>query len=191
MFQWFPYSLQYKSEFGNREFMIWAIVSSRSCLCWLYRASLSSAAKNIINLIFGIDHLVISMCSHLLCCWKRVFTNTSAFSWQNSVSLCPASFCTPKSNLPVTPDISDFLLLHSSPLKAHHFGVSSRGSCRSSQNHSTSASLPLVVGQRLELLWYWMVCLINKQKSFCHLWDCTQVLHFRLFCWLWGLLHFF
>ena len=25
---------------------------------------------------------------------------TSAFSWQNSISLCPASFCTPRPNLP-------------------------------------------------------------------------------------------
>ena len=31
--------------------MIWATVSSRSCSCWLSRASSSSAAKNIINLI--------------------------------------------------------------------------------------------------------------------------------------------
>ena len=31
--------------------MIWAIVSSQSCFCWLYRASPSLAAKNIINLI--------------------------------------------------------------------------------------------------------------------------------------------
>ena len=31
--------------------MIWAPVSSRSCFCWLYRASPSLAAKNIINLI--------------------------------------------------------------------------------------------------------------------------------------------
>ena len=30
-----------------------------------------------------------------------------------------------------------------------------------------------------------------KQRSFCHFWDCTQVLHFGLFCWLWWLLHFF
>ena len=29
-----------------------------------------------------------------MCCWKRVFAMTSVFSWQNSVSLCPASFCT-------------------------------------------------------------------------------------------------
>ena len=31
---------------------------------------------------------------------------TSAFSWQNSVSLCPASLFTPRPNLPVTPGIS-------------------------------------------------------------------------------------
>ena len=30
---------------------------------------------------------------------------TNAFSWQNSVSLCLASFCTPRPNLPVTPSI--------------------------------------------------------------------------------------
>ena len=28
-------------------------------------------------------------------------------------------------------------------------------------------------------------------KSLCHFWDCTQAHHFRLFCWLWWLLHFF
>ena len=31
---------------------------------------------------------------------------TSAFSWQNSISLCPASSCTPRPNLPVTPGVS-------------------------------------------------------------------------------------
>ena len=31
---------------------------------------------------------------------------TSVFSWQNSISLCPASFCTPRPNLPVTPGVS-------------------------------------------------------------------------------------
>ena len=47
----FPYFLQFKSEFGNKEFMIWATVSSWSCFCWLCRVSPSLAAKNIINLI--------------------------------------------------------------------------------------------------------------------------------------------
>ena len=46
-----PYFLQYKSEFGNKEFMIWTTVGSQSCFCWLYRASPSLAAKTIINLI--------------------------------------------------------------------------------------------------------------------------------------------
>ena len=51
---------------------------------------------------------------------------TSAFCWQNSISLCPVSFCTPRSNLPVTPGYSlDYLLLHSGPLlwQGHLFGV--------------------------------------------------------------------
>ena len=38
------------SEFCNKQFMIWATVSSRSCFCWLYRASLSLTTKNIIDL---------------------------------------------------------------------------------------------------------------------------------------------
>ena len=45
------------------------------------------------------------MQSHLLCCWKRMFSTTSAFSWPNSISLCPSSFCTPRPNLPVTPGL--------------------------------------------------------------------------------------
>ena len=32
-----------------------------------------------------------------------VFAMTSVFSWQNSTSFCPASFCTPRPNLTVTP----------------------------------------------------------------------------------------
>ena len=54
---------------------------------------------------FSIDHLVMSMCRILSCCWKRVFAMSSVFSWQNSVSLCLASFCTPKLNLLFTPGI--------------------------------------------------------------------------------------
>ena len=48
----------------------------------------------------------MSMCSLLLCCWKRVFAMTSVSSWQNSISLCPASFHIPRQNLPITPGIS-------------------------------------------------------------------------------------
>ena len=106
----------------------------------------------------------------------------------------PVSFLTPRPNLPVIPGISwlpTFAFLSPVMKRTSLFGVSSRRSCRSSKNHSTLTSSALVVGHRLGLLWYWMVCLGNEQRSFCHFWDCTQVLHFGLFCWLWELLHFF
>ena len=37
--------------------------------------------------------------------WVK-FTHSSAFSWQNSISLFPASFCIPRPYLPVTPGVS-------------------------------------------------------------------------------------
>ena len=37
-----------------------------------------------------------------MCCPKMVSAMTNVFSWQNSVSLCPPSFCTARPNLPVT-----------------------------------------------------------------------------------------
>ena len=60
---------------------------------------------------------------------------TSAFSWQNSISLCPASFYTPRPNLPVTPGVSSFptFAFYSPVMKRTSFlGVSSKRSCRSS-----------------------------------------------------------
>ena len=35
---------------------------------------------------------------------------TSVFSWQNSISFCPASFCTPRPNLPVS--LTSFKIKH-------------------------------------------------------------------------------
>ena len=186
--------------------MIWATVSSRSCFCWLYRASLSLAAKNIINLILilttrwsvSIDYLLtVWWCPRvgsLLCCWKRVFAMTSVFSWQNFISLCPASFSIPRPNLPVTPGVSWL------PTFSFQSPMMKQTSClmlvlEGLVGLHRTIQLQLLqhywLGHRLGLLWYWTVCLGNEQRSFCHFWDCTQVLHFRLFCWLWGLLHFF
>ena len=77
----------------------------------------------------------------------------------------------------------DFLLLHSSPLwwKGHLFWVlvlkGPIGLHRAIQLHFIQHYW---LGHRLGLPWYWMVCLGNKQRSFCRFWDCIQVLHFRL-----------
>ena len=87
--------------------MICGTVSSRSCFYWLYRAFPSLTATSIISLILVLVHVVTSMCRMVSCVvGKRAFAMTSAFSWQNSVNLCPTSFCTPRPNLPVTPGIS-------------------------------------------------------------------------------------
>jgi len=71
---------------------------------------------------------------------SRVFSYTTVQkhpffgTQQNSVSFCPASFCTPRPNLLLQISL-DFQLLHSNPLwwKWHlFFGVSYRRPCRSS-----------------------------------------------------------
>ena len=50
---------------------------------------------------------------------------TSAFSWQNSVSLCPASFHIPRPNLPVIPGVSGLptCAFQSPIMKGHLLGV--------------------------------------------------------------------
>ena len=167
--------------------MIWATVSSLSCFCWLYRASPSLATKNIINLI---SVLTIWWCpcveSSLVLLEEGVCYDQCIF-WQNSISLCPASFRIPRPNFPVTPGVSwlPTFAFQSPIMKRTSFsGVSSR---RVVGLHRT-VHLQLLqhywLGHRLGLLWYWVVCFGNEQRSFCHFWDCIQVLHFRLFCWL-------
>ena len=112
----FPYFLPFKPRFFHKELMIWATDSSRSCFHWLYIAFPSWATKNIINLISVLTIWWCSCVEAYLGGWKKVFAMTSMFSWENSVSLCPASFCTPSSNLPVISVSPDFLLLDSNPL---------------------------------------------------------------------------
>ena len=120
---------------------------------------------------------------------------SSVFSWQNSVSLCPASFWTQRPNLPVTSGISwlSTFAFQSPLMKRTSFFLVLV--LEGLVGHHKTVQLQLLqhywLGHRLGWLWYWMVCLGNEQRSFCHFWDCTQVLHFRLSCWLWGLLHFF
>ena len=102
---------------------------------------------------------MLSMCRVVSCVWNRVFAMTSVVSWQNSVSLCPASFCTPRSNLPVTPDISWLpTLAFQSPImkRTPFLAASSRRSYRSSQNHSTSGYSAFLVGAQT-----WITIILN------------------------------
>ena len=114
--------------------MIWATVSSQPCFCWRYRASPPLAAKKIINLISVLTTWWCPCVESSLVVLERVFAMISEFSWQNSVSLCPASFCIPRPNFPVTPGISRLptFAFHSPIMKRTSFsGVSSWRSHRS------------------------------------------------------------
>ena len=169
--------------------MIWATVSSQSCFCWLYRASPSLAAKNIINLILV---LAILWCP----CVESCAVGRGCFlwpvrSWQNSTSFFPASFCTWRPNLPVIPGVSwlSTFAFQSLIIKRTSLWVLVLRCLH------RAVQLQLFqrywLGHRLGLPWRWMVCFGNEQRSFCCFWDFIQVLHFVLFCWLWWLLHLF
>ena len=67
----------------------------------------SADSKGINKAVISIQKLVhvwAAFIMHIFF-WKRVFAMTSAFSWQNSISLCGVSFHTPRPNLPVTPGV--------------------------------------------------------------------------------------
>ena len=130
--------------------MIWATVNSRSCFCWLHRTSPSSGAKNIINLI---SVLTIWRCPcadfSLVLLEGGVCYDQCILLAKNSVSICPASFCTPWSNLPVTSGVSwlPTFALHPPIMKMTSFwGVSSK---RSDGDCSHEIKRSLLLGRNL------------------------------------------
>ena len=64
--------------------MIWATVTSQSWFWWLYRASLSLAAKNIINLILVLTIWWCPCVESSLVLLEEGVAMTSAFSWHAS-----------------------------------------------------------------------------------------------------------
>ena len=86
--------------------MIWASVSSWSCFCWLYRASPSLAAKNIINLIWVLIIWCFPCVESSLVLLEKGVCYDQCVLLAKMNSLCPASFRIPRPNLPVIPGIS-------------------------------------------------------------------------------------
>ena len=141
--------------------MIWTTVSSRSCFCWLYTTSPSLAAKNkiwfwdrVISWVVGKGCLLWPACS-----LDKVLLVFSLLHFVLQGQTCLLFQVT-----------LDFLLLHSNPLwwKGYLlFGVSSRRSCRSHRNCQLQLFGHQWLGHRLGLLWYRIVFLGKKSKSFC------------------------
>ena len=106
----FPYFLQFKSEFCNKEFMIWATVSSRSCFCWQYKAA-SLTAKNILSLILVL--IFVLMILIWWCPWVVIsyVVGRGCLLWPvcslgKTLLAFALFFCTLSPNMPVTPCIS-------------------------------------------------------------------------------------
>ena len=169
--------------------MISVTVSSQSCFCWLCRASPSLAAKNIINLIlvltiwwcpcvesslvFGRGYLLWPVCSlgKTLLAFEMlhfVFQGQTCLLFQLSL---------------------DSLLLHSNPLwwKGLFFTLVLEAVVGLHRTSHLQLLLHHWLGHRVGLLWCWMVCLGNEQRSRIAFQD---PLHFRLLLTR-GLLHFF
>ena len=176
--------------------MIWATVSSWSYFCWLYRASPSLAAKNKINLI---SVLTIWWCAcapvslEKGVCYDQPVLTKHAKSLTKLLAFA-LLYCSPKPNLLITSGISllpTFAIQSPIMERTSFFGVSSRRSCSSSYKFNFSFFGISGWGVDLDYGDFKWFALEIKLRSFCHFWDCTQVLHFRFFCWLWGLFHFF
>ena len=172
--------------------MIWATVSSQYCFCWLYRVSPSLAAKNTINLI---SVLTIWWCP---CVESSLVLLEEGVCYDQCVLLAKTLLAFSLLHFVLQGQTClfwlDFLLLHSSHLwwKIHLFWVLVlEGLVGLHKTIQVQLLQHYWLGHRLGLLWYWMLCLANEQRSFCHFWDCIQILHFRLICWLWGLFNFF
>ena len=174
--------------------MIWAIVSSQFCFCWLYRVSPFLAAKTIINLI---SLLAIWLCPCVesplalleegVCYdqWIRL-AKFLAFALLHSYSKSQFACYSRRCWLPT-------FLFQAPTMKRTSFWVLVlNGLVGLHRTVQFQLLQHYRLGHRLGLPWYWMgVCLGNEQRSFCHFWDCIQVQHFGLFCWLWWLLHLF
>ena len=89
---------------------------------------------------------------------EEVFAMTSEFSWENSISLCPASFCIPRPNFPVTPYMSWLpTFAFQSPImkRTSFLGVSSKDLVRLHRTVQLQLLQHYWLGHRIELLWYW------------------------------------
>ena len=170
------------SEFFDKELVTWATVSSWSCFSWLYRASPSLAAKNIINLI-SVDHLVMPICRVFSCVVGRVCLLWPVRSLSKTL-LAFALLCSVlQGKIFLLLQVSlDFLLLYSYPLwwKWHLFWVLVlKGLVSLHRTIQLQLLQNYLLGIDLDYCdteWF----ALETNRGHCHFWDCTQALHFRL-----------
>ena len=142
---------------------------------------------------FDVDHLVMSMCRVFFCVVGRGCLLWPVHSpGKTLLAFALLHFVLQGQTCLLNPGISwlPTFVFHSPMMKRMFFLVLVLEGLVGLHS-SNSASSALAVGAQT-----WITVILNglpwkPQRSLCHSWDCTQILHFRLFCWLWGLLHFF
>ena len=145
------------SEFCNKKFLICARVSTvRFCFCWLYRTFIFGC-KEYNESKFNIDDLVMSMYRVISCVVGR-----ECLLWPVcSVCITLLAFAllhfVPKGKFAC---YSRYLLTFAFQFpmmkRTSFWSVSSRRSCRSSKNYSTSAFSALLVGAQT-----WVTVVLN------------------------------
>ena len=171
---------------------MWATVNSQSCFCWLYRTSpidlllllLLFNYKEYNQSDFGIEHLVMSMCRVFSCAVGLGCLLWPVCSFGKTLLVFALLHSVLQGQIFLLVQVFlNFLLLHFSPLswKGHLFWVLVlQGLVGLHRTIQLQLLQHYWLGHRLGLLWYWMVCLGDEQRSFCRFWDCIQLLHFGL-----------
>ena len=165
----FPTFFNLSLNFSYKEFMIWAIVSSQSCFYWLESVFIFGC-KEYNQSDFSVDHLVMSMCRFFSCVvgrgcllWPVHYLGKTLLVFALLHSVFQGQIC-------LTPGVCwlpTFAFQSLIMKRTSFWGVSLKGLVGL---HRTIQLQPLQhywLGHRLGLLWFWMVCLRNEQKSFC------------------------
>ena len=128
---------------------------------WVYRQD--DSIKN---------HLVMSMCKAMSCVIDKGSSVWPVHSLGRiQLNFCPVSSCIPRPNLPAIPHIffifsfcipipyDDKNIFHLQLALGNHVCLHRTDQCELLHNQDS--------GQRLALLWWWIVCLENEQRPFC------------------------
>ena len=119
----------------------------------------------------------MSMCRVISCVVGKGYLLWPVCSLGKTISLCSASFCTSRPNLPVTRSTSwlSTFAFQSPMMKRTSFLVLVLEGLVGLHKTVQLCSLQhLWLEHRLGLPWYWMVCLGDEQRSFRGFWDCIQ-----------------
>ena len=161
-------------------------VSFKSYFRWLYIASPSLSAKNII-------YLISILTIWWFPCVESSLVGRGCLLWpvlslhKTLLDLVLLSFVLQGQTCLLFQVSLDFLLLHSNPLcwKGHLFFwlLVLEGLIGLHRPKQLQFLLHQLLGHRPRWLWHWMLFIVNDPRLFYGFWDCTLVLHFRLICW--------